>query len=143
VVEYTLSILKEIFPLPDISHLSLKGEMQGYDEDDEDAQQEPLIYCSLKSPVLWSFNSANCPPSKPPCRHQPQNKRKALDDREMVVLKSKPAASMSEIKSKPVTEMLEVDLELLAKYLFALGNWYRKSHCHDPRHNTRHERGNL
>lgn len=148
--DYTLSILgepsdfllalrlKEIFSLPNIAQLSLKDDFQGYDEgNDTEWKQDPLTYCSIELSSLVECLFSTLPTVEAVMLAAVAKRTPGIpiDDREMVLLKSGSAASLSETRSKPVTEMLKVDLELIAAMQESLKDTKFSKHLEHTRPN--------
>lgn len=105
-----------MFSIAEISHLSLDDEPLEYDEDSEHEQSLLLEHCAqelfeLIECLFWTLPTIEMV-FKTVLARQTQNP--ALDEREMLLLKSESEISLSSMRPEPIKELLKVDLELIA-----------------------------
>ena len=134
--------IKELFSFPDISQLSLKDLASEYDaETTEEGEVEPLDYYGHEMSQLTECLFCTLPTVelvfKTALASRKQNL--ALDERELVLIKSASEISLSGIQSQSAKELLEVDLELIAAMQESLRDTkYAKYLAHkEPRFNAK------
>lgn len=108
--------LRGLFSVAEIYNLLLDDEPSEYDQDSEDKQSLTLERCAQKLSELIECLFWTLPTIEMVFRtvlaRQKQNP--ALDEREMLLLKSESDISLSSMGSDPIRELLKVDLELIA-----------------------------
>ena len=89
---------------------------QLHEPDDEDSQSDQFAYCAVELSELTEclFCSLSTVDFLSKCLLQAQRQNPALDEREMVLIKSDSEVSLSNMRSEPAKELLEIDLELIA-----------------------------